>query len=245
MAKNSSVYDYSKHNDARPNVGVTVVPLIYDFNERVIKVLTYRRSDTVEQFPSCISLPNGIYDRQLVSNADEAAANALRDKVRVRLPFMEQLYTFSGDYIDPGRINTINIAYWSVLRLSDVKVDKLDENSSWVAADKLLNTQKSKFAFNHKEVLEMAMQRLRSKSEYFPVALQLLPEHFTIPDFKDLTEILIGQKLNNVRFRDRIKKSNILLELEGIKRSGVSKSFQVYCANKEYVGDFYPKSIGN
>lgn len=239
-----SNYNPSVHNDARPNVGITVAPLTFDMEDRVLKTLIYRRPVDAEQFAGKISLPNGVYDRQKIKTAEEAAENALKDKLNVKIPHMEQLYTFTGDDIDPGRINTVNITYFSILRKDDVRRAKnpLFE-SEWVAVDKLLAMPKDRFAFNHQEVLKVTVERVYAKAEYVPLALQLLPKFTTIPDFKFLTELLIRGELNNSRFRDRIKKSGILIEVKGKSQAGRSKRSQVYQANPKFTGDFYPRSL--
>jgi 8-oxo-dGTP diphosphatase len=237
-------YDPNIHNDARPNVGVTVVPIVFNQVTGELQTLIYRRDVNSEVFPGCICLPNGVYDRRKISNSDEAASVTLKGKLNIEIPHMEQLYTFSGDHIDPDRINTINITYWAALRQGEV-VQYKDPTflSEWVDIASLLEKPEQMFAFNHKEVLVMALERLKAKSRYLPVALSLLPKETTISDFKALTELLIDETLNNSRFRDRIKKSNVLTEIKGVQVAGVSKKSQAYRLNPNFDGDFYPKSM--
>jgi 8-oxo-dGTP diphosphatase len=239
-----SAYNPEKHNLARPNVGVTIVPIIYDEESNKLQTIIYRRAVDSEQFAGKISLPNGVYDRQLIKTSEEAAENALKNKLNISIPHMEQLYTFTGDYIDPGRINTVNITYWTILRKEDViKVKDPIFESEWVDIDTLLSKPESQFSFNHKEVLEMAVQRVKSQSEYKPLALDLLSTQTTIPAFKKLTELLISAELNNTRFRDRVKKSGILIEIEGVKVSGRSNKSQAYSKNPDYYGQFHPRAF--
>lgn len=239
-----TTYNPSKHDHARPNVGVTVVPIIYNEETNKLQTIIYRRAVDAEQFAGKISLSNGVYDRQLIKTSKEAAENALKNKLNISIPYIEQLYTFSGDYIDPGRINTINITYWTLLRKEDViKVKDPLFESEWVDIDYLLEKPESHFAFNHKEVLEMAIERVKAKAEYDPLALKLLPVQTTIPAFKKLTELLIGVELNSARFRDRIKKSGILIEITGISIPGRSNKSQAYSKNTEYHGQFHPRSF--
>ncbi len=239
-------YDPAIHNEARPNAGVTIVPLIFNQNTNTIQTLIYRRSVDSFSFPGCICLPNGVYDRQMSLNSNDAAVMTLKEKLSIRINHMEQLYTFSGGYIDPNRINTINITYWSLLRRDEV-VEFKDPTfqSEWVDVEVLLEKTSSMFAFNHKEVLNMAVDRLKSQAEYLPVALSLLPHETTIPEFKSLTELLIGEALNNTRFRDRIKRSGILVEVTGRKASGVTRKSQLYSKSDDFKGHFYPKNPSN
>ena len=58
-------------------------------------------------------------------------------------------------------------------------------------------------------------ERLQAKAVYTSVGCNLLPEKFTIADLRDLTGHLLGQSLDNSRFRDRLKKSNTIIECPG------------------------------
>jgi len=71
----------------------------------------------------------------------------------------------------------------------------------------------------------------------------LLGESFTIKEFKDLTEYLIEEKLDNSRFRDRIKKTDILTPVDGEYKKAANRPAQLYQFNSEYKGFFYPKSL--
>jgi 8-oxo-dGTP diphosphatase len=240
----STKYNPSIHNDARPNVGVTVVPFTYDLSACDLKVLIYRRPIDAEVFPGKIALPNGVYDRRVVSTAEEAAENALMDKLKIKIPHLDQLHTFTGNDIDPQRMNTINIAYSSLLRESEVvSFNDSVSDLEWISVKKLLATSSDMYAFNHKEVLEKAYERICSQAEYTPLTTNLLPKKFTIPDFKKIIEVLTGWELNNSRFRSRIKQSGVLKEVKGKSNDGFSKPAQLYKANPNYDGYFYPKSL--
>ncbi|WP_137297588.1 hypothetical protein [Psychromonas sp. SP041] len=246
-------YNASVHNDSRPNVGVTVVPLIYNEETCEIETLIYTREKTAEVFPNKISLPNGFYDRQLVKSSDEAAKIALKSKVNAVLPYIEQLYTFSGDYIDPLRINTVNICYISILKKQDINIisSENDESASkWMSVSELLEIDSDAFAFNHHEVLTVAYERLKSKAEHSPVVLKMLPTHFTIPTLKTLVEVLVGEPINDSRFRDRVRKRNLVeavivdgKPLKGIPGNAGGSPPNIYQLNEEFAGSFFPKSL--
>jgi Uncharacterized conserved protein len=233
-------YNPEIYNDQRPNVGVTIVPFIYD--EQVIKTLVYKRPIDAEQFANTHALPNCFYDRKKFKTTDEAAKHALLVKTNISIPYMEQLHTFSGDHIDPNRINTINITYFALLRKSDIlNISEKNFVSEWMDVDKLL--KKDNFAFNHHEVLSLAWNRICSKAEYTPIATQLLDEKFTIVEFKALTELLMNTKLNNSRFRDRVEKSELLIPCSGEFENRKTRPAQLYTVNPHIKDFFYPRSM--
>lgn len=233
-------YDSDKYSASRANIGVTVVPFIYENN--VLKVLVYKRNENAEEFPHMLCLPNAFYDlTKGFTNLNQCAEYALAEKTNVKLNFIEQLATFSGDYIDPNRINTVNVAYFSLCRKEDI--EHVGENSKfdsfWMSIDEALATE---FAFNHGEVLKTAYNRLKAQSSYTPIAALLLDKQFTILEFKTILEYLLEETLDNSRFRDRIQKSDVLIGKDEYKK-GNNRPAQLFELNVSAKDIFYPKSL--
>lgn len=250
------MYQSSKYNDIRPNVGVTVVPFI--FEDGVIKTLVYKRASDSEVFAGQYCLPNAIFaikkmnvageptlssldDTKTFDNLEETAQFALLEKTSVKLKHIEQIHTFSGLYIDPDRINTVNVCYLSICSKKDIQnVGEMKFECEWMAVESVM---KQDLAFNHNEVLEMAYARLKAKAEYTALTAHLLGDSFTISEFKTLVEILIGRKLDNSRFRDRIKKSDVLIAQPDQFTTGSNRPAQLYKLNEDYKDYFYPVSL--
>jgi hypothetical protein len=232
-------YDANKYSERRPNVGVTVVPFIFEDNE--LKVLVYKRSADAEVFAGQYSLPNCFFDISLMADLDAATKSALATKTSVEVPYVEQIHTFSGSDIDPTRITTLNVAYLALAQKDHIK--ELHDHkfeTKWMSLKVLIEKD---LAFNHKEVLELALQRLKSKAEYTNVSTYLLNESFTIKELREVTEYLIDEKLDNSRFRDRIKKTDIIEEVTGEFKTGLQRPAQMYKRNDSFSGFFYPKSL--
>jgi hypothetical protein len=250
------MYQSSKYNDIRPNVGVTVVPFI--FEDGVIKTLVYKRASDSEVFAGQYCLPNAIFaikkmnvvgepmlssldDTKTFDNLEETAQFALLEKTSVKLKHIEQIHTFSGLYIDPDRINTVNVCYLSICSKKDIQnVGEMKFECEWMAVESVM---KQDLAFNHNEVLEMAYARLKAKAEYTALTAHLLGDSFTISEFKTLVEILIDRKLDNSRFRDRIKKSDVLIAQPDQFTTGSNRPAQLYKLNENYKDYFYPVSL--
>jgi len=232
------MYKSEKYNENRPNVGVTVVPFIYENGS--IKTLLYKRSKDSEVFPERFCLPNAIFDIKKFDCLEKTAEFALKEKANVKLKHIEQIHTFSGSYIDP-RIITVNSCYLSICNKNDIVVLENEKfEVEWISIDSAL---KKDLAFNHNEVLELAFKRLKAKAEYTPLTAHLFDEFFTINEFRELTELLIEKKLDNSRFRDRIKKSDVLLVVENQFKNGANRPAQLYKLNEDYKDFFYPISL--
>jgi len=233
------MYQSSKYNDSRPNVGVTVVPFI--FEDGIIKTLVYKRASDSEVFAGQYCLPNAIFDIKKFASLDETAQFAMMEKTSVKLKHIEQIHTYSGLYIDPERINTVNVCYLSICSKKDIQnIGEMKFECEWMAVESVM---KKELAFNHNEVVEMAYARLKAKAEYTALTAHLLGDAFTISEFRTLVEILIDRKLDNSRFRDRIKKSDVLIAQTDQFTTGSNRPAQLYKLNEDYKDYFYPVSL--
>jgi 8-oxo-dGTP diphosphatase len=87
-------------------------------------------------------------------------------------------------------------------------------------------------AFDHAEILEMAINRLRGKVRYQPIGFELLPEKFTLTQLQNLYQTILDKELNKRNFRTKILKMNILKE-EDILRGVAHRPAQLYSFDKE------------
>lgn len=146
------MYQSEKYNDSRPNVGVTIVPFIYE--DSTIKTKVYKRSADSEVFADQYCLPNAIFDTKKFKTLEETANFALNQKIGSEINHIEQFHTFSGEYIDPERINTVNSGYISLTHKSAIfDSGKSKFESEWIDVETCL---KLNLAFNHNEVLTLA-----------------------------------------------------------------------------------------
>lgn len=62
----------------------------------------------------------------------------------------------------------------------------------------------NKVAFDHINIINMAIDRLRNKIEYTPIAFNLVNEKFTLPELQKIYEIILNKKLYKANFRKKI-----------------------------------------
>lgn len=68
------------------------------------------------------------------------------------------------------------------------------------------NDENRKIAFDHIEMINMGIDRLRNKIEYTPIAFNLVPEKFTLNDIQQVYEVILGKKLVKQNFRKWVDK---------------------------------------
>jgi 8-oxo-dGTP diphosphatase len=75
-------------------------------------------------------------------------------------------------------------------------------------------------AFDHKSILDYALERLRNKLEYTTVGFQLVPEKFTLGELQAVYEAILGRQLDKRNFRRKLSLLGILKPLREWQRTG-------------------------
>ena len=180
---------------------VTTDIVIFTIENDELKVLLIKR--VKEPFKNQRALPGGF----LLENEqpEKAALRVLKNKAGVGNIYMEQLYTFPGSGRDP-RGNIITITYFALAPTDKIRIKQSEKTQTptFYPLKKL-----PKLAFDHKQIINYALKRLRSKLEYTNVVYSLLPRYFTFNQLQNAYEVILGRKLDKRNFRKKF----ILLKL--------------------------------
>lgn len=173
------------------------------------------------------SLPGGFVE--INEEIDNNVKRKLEEKTGVFGDFyVEQLYTWGAlDRDERGRV--ISVSYLGLVNQTTYNCNgKGSQGILWVDVDEALNMD---LAFDHKKIIEYAIQRIRGKAEYTDILFNLMSEEFTIKDCQDVYEMILGKKLDN--FKRRIAKY-----LKSLNKMRAGKQFrpaELYTWNKENV----------
>lgn len=66
--------------------------------------------------------------------------------------------------------------------------------------------ENNRIAFDHIEMINRGIDRLRNKIEYIPIAFNLVPEKFTLNEIQRVYEVILGRKLVKQNFRKWVDK---------------------------------------
>jgi 8-oxo-dGTP diphosphatase len=219
-------YDY-------PRPSVTVDCVIFGLEESSeLKVLLIQRGH--DPFKDHWALPGGFVD--LDEDLESAALRELEEETSVRDIFIEQLYTFGSPERDP-RCRVISIAYYALVNLAEhpLKASSDAKTVKWFNINNL-----PKLAFDHNDIMKVAIKRLRAKVRYQPVGFELLPEQFTLTQLQKLYETILGvdKPLNKRNFRTRILKMGVLKEVG--KQEGVAhRPAKLYSFDKKKYEELF------
>ena len=211
----------------RPSVAVDLV--LMSIVDEAPAVLVMRRQEP--PFPGEWALPGGFV--RIDEALDEAARRILRDKARMDGAYVEQLYTFGALDRDP-RMRVITVAYLTLLSADrfaaalraapELKLARVV--TSWPGetggpAGVAIEGDAVRLAFDHADILGLAVLRLRGKLDYSDVAFALLPATFTLRQLQDIHEAVLGVRLNKPAFRRRMLDKG-WLEATGEREDGAS-----------------------
>jgi 8-oxo-dGTP diphosphatase len=182
-----------------------------------LQVLLVERRD--EPHKGGWALPGGfveVSDDGGQGEALEAAAQReLAEETGLRVDYLEQLYTFGRPGRDPrGRV--VSVAYYALVRSAGVSAGSDARAAKWWPVSALVQKSRGEavaLAFDHAEILQLAVARLRAKVRYAPVGFHLLPRHFALSELQKLYEAILMRELDRPNFRRRILAMGILAEV--------------------------------
>jgi len=204
----------------RPSViHVTVDTLIFTVREGTLNVLLVRRKGP--PFEGSWAIPGGFVRER--ESLDAAALRELREETGVTDVYLEQLYSFGDPGRDPrGRF--VTVAYFALISADHPLQAGTDAaDARWWRMDEL-----PRLAFDHRRILDYALERLRNKLEYTTVGFQLLPRRFTLTELQQVYEAILGRPLDKRNFRRKIELLEILKPLEQHRTNGPSRPARLY-----------------
>jgi 8-oxo-dGTP diphosphatase len=193
-----------------PAVICTVDVVLLTLCEGQLQVVLHQR--TQDPFAGIWALPGGYIHAQHDDSAWHAAARVLQDKTGIVSPYLEQLATYAGPQRDP-RGWSVSIVY--VALVSDELLPPDRPGLKRCAVSNL-----PRMAFDHRDIVDLAVARVRSKSQYSSLPVYLCGEQMTLPQLQAVYEAVLGEPVNKVSFRRKIEALGVLEPIEGVQETG-------------------------
>ncbi len=210
------------YSHPRPALTVDCVVFGVDLEEGDLKVLLIERG--TEPFLGSWALPGGhvLPDEDL----EPAARRELLEEAGLEEVFLEQLYTLGAPGRDP-RGHYVTVCYYALVNLQDHRVRAAAgsdaRDAAWFAV-----TDLPELAFDHRRILELALDRLKGKVRYQPIGFELLPPAFTLPQLQQLYEILLERRIDKRNFRKKALKLGILADTREIQKDVAHRAARLY-----------------
>ncbi len=209
----------------KPSVTVDVV--IVTLRDNDLQVLLIKRENA--PYRSKWALPGGFV--HIDEALDAAARRELEEETGVSNVYLEQLYTFGDIDRDPrGRV--ISVAYIALVPAPLAVHGGSDAgDAQWWPIKSM-----PQLAFDHGQIVQYALMRLRYKIEYSAVGFRLMPHEFTLSELQRAYEIVLGEPLDKRNFRRRIIEAEVIEPLDQV-RSGDGRPARLYRFRPDAVAE--------
>lgn len=198
---------------------VALDSIIFGFDGEELKLLLVKRG--VESDKETWSLMGGWLRPS--ETLQQAADRILFELTGLTEVYLEQVSTFGEPTRDPIE-RTVSIAYFALINVPDYETRiSHTYDAQWFSMNAL-----PELLFDHREMVDMAVERLRYKAAFHPIGFELLPEKFTIPQLQKLYEAIYGTDMDKRNFSRKIMSTNLLVKLKEKQKGNSKKGAYLY-----------------
>lgn len=205
-----------------PNISVDCV--IFGFDANILNVLLVERllidPETNQTLIDDWTLTG--FHIQSDEDFDTAAVRILKNLSGLDDIYLEQFYAFGGvDRVlnpkDQLWLNrqyssfsnrVITVGYYSLIDSTKVKLSMGERNLHWFPVDNL-----PELGYDHRLIIDKALETLRHKLQYEPIGFELLPEKFPMSQLQKLYEAIMGITFDRRNFRKKVLQMKYLVQL--------------------------------
>lgn len=191
------------------NIAISVDCVIFGFEERKLKVLLIKCD--LKEFKGMWSLLGDLVNPN--EDLDNAPYRVLKRRTGLEKVYLEQIGSFGALKRHPsGRV--ITTAYQALVNVADHRIKITDNEIHWHNVSDI-----QKLAFDHKQILDFALQGLQKKIMHQPLIFNLLASKFALRDVQLIYESILGKELDRRNFRKKIMQKNWIHSLEEIEKN--------------------------
>ena len=148
---------------------------------------------------------------------DEFAKNLLFQATGMTDVYLQQINAF-GSLQRVPYVRVITVGYYSLINPDYylLKQSNIAKSLQWFNLNEL-----PALCFDHDQIIQHALLKLRQEVMYHPVGFHLLPDKFTLTEIQSLYEVILNKKMDTRNFRKKLAKMELLVD-SGEKQQNVA-----------------------
>ncbi len=188
-----------------PHPAVTTDCIVFGFDGTKLNLLLINRG--IEPYKGSWALPGGFMK---IETAEQGALRELQEETGVKDIYIEQMQAFTAVDRDP-RERVMTIAFMAFVRQEKYEVIAGDDaaKAQWFPVNSL-----PQLAFDHKEIITLALDKLRWKMTYEPLAFRLLNKTFTISQLQTIYEVVFDKRFDRRNFHKKLTSLGYIIPTE-------------------------------
>lgn len=172
---------------------------------------------------------------------NDTAARILKEQTGLEDIFVKQFMVFSDpdrlkrrpqdfEWVKPRLIDerVITVGFYSLLNVNSIDNTKLIEIAKWENVNEI-----SDLMFDHKDILDEALVKLRYDLIHEPLIFELLPPKFTLTQMQKVYEVIFNTEYDKRNFRRKINKMDYLIQLDETQKGVSHKPARYYSFNRD------------
>ncbi|QJW88087.1 NUDIX hydrolase [Spirosoma taeanense] len=223
--------------------GVSLDNVIFSFHDHQLKILLIQLKG-LHQW----ALPGGFIFKE--EEVEQAAARILTGRTGLTDVFLQQFHVFSqrtrtlatmtrtmleeeGHQLPKGHWleqRFLTIGLYALVQYERVrpKPDEFSVACCWYDLNQL-----PELIFDHREIIQKALDSLRRHLNYQPVGYTLLPKEFPLKSLQAIYETILDRRLERSNFNRKILSYNILDRKDKLYTGASNKAPYLYSFNEE------------
>ncbi|MFL2585674.1 MAG: NrtR DNA-binding winged helix domain-containing protein [Parvicellaceae bacterium] len=200
-------------------MGITVSICLFCFHKKEKHVLLIKNQE--EPFKNAMMLPSKVMSAN--ESIEKVTKSILKENIGNNKVYIEQLNAFAKQYRHPFE-RIIDISFYGLINIEKHNI-RLNTNK---LADLYSIENKPELAFDHDEIIDFALKRVKRRMKYRPIGINLLPDKFTMNELEELYASFMDKKFDKRNFRRRILEMDFVKLVTKVQRSHVGRKTHLY-----------------
>lgn len=210
-----------KNNPLYKNQGIHVINSIFTVEEGTVKVLLIKRKNN--PYKDYWALVGGA----LYNNEELIVGSKREINEKVGIKDIELYYSNLYSKVDRSPVmRMIGVSYVGFIDIDKVNVLKdtlKTSNADWVPINKI-----PKLAYDHNEIINDSLEKLKKLIMNTNVLKSLFPNTFTIPELQKVYEIILNKEFDRRNFRKKLINDNLIIDVNSEKNYMGKKPAKLY-----------------